>query len=316
MNKFDLAIIGGGPVGLFATQFAQLHNLNTITFEALNRFGGQVEWLFPNKEIKDIPSYESLSGKDLIKKLKTPLTNTLQPNYRVETIKKEDGYFFINDEYQAKTILITTGLGAFHPKTLPIKVTKTEEKFINYFMTDPTNYKNQKVAVLGGGDTALDWALQLAPMVNSLTLIHRRPQFRGLESSLNQLKCLSNVKISTPYLPKGLQIKDNLLELTLNKIGSNEQSKQSFDNIFVAYGFKSDNRILRNWGLELSGRGIQVDRTMATNIPGIYAIGDSVEYEGRVPMIALGFGEAQIAITNIMAKLFPDKKITLHSTSI
>ncbi|QNQ81487.1 NAD(P)/FAD-dependent oxidoreductase [Lactobacillus sp. PV034] len=316
MTTFDLAIIGGGPIGLFATQFAQLHNLSTITFEVLDQFGGQVKWLYPNKQIKDIPAYPTISGYNLIEQLKFSINNKLKSNYRVESITKNDDFFIINNEYKAKTILLTTGLGAFHPKTLPIKTSEAEDKFINYFMTDPKKYQHQKVAVLGGGDTALDWALQLAPEVEELTLIHRRPEFRGLEASLDKLKNLKNVKITTPYLPKKLQSKTTSLEITLNKVGNKELITSNFDNIFIAYGFKSDNRLLKKWGLELCAGGIKVDRTMATNIPGIYAVGDSVEYEGRVPMIALGFGEAQIAITNIMANLFPNKKITLHSTSI
>ena len=317
MKEYDVAIIGGGPVGIFSTYFANLHGLKTITFEALDKIGGQVQWLFPNKEIKDIPAYPSISGTELIENLSTSINpKAIKTNYRVETISKNNDLFVINSEFATKAIILATGLGAFHPKRLPLKTSSIEDKFIHYFMTDPIKYKDQRVAVLGGGDSALDWTLQLAKVVKHVTLIHRRPDFRGMESSLNQLKNLNNVKISTPYLPKNIKVTDNLLELTLHKVGNDGKYIENFNNIFVAYGFKSDNRLLRKWGVDITPRGIKVNRSMATNISGIYAVGDSVDYTGRVPMIGLGFGEAQIAISNIMANLFPEKKITLHSTSI
>lgn len=317
MKNYDVAIIGAGPVGIFATTFAKLHGLKTITFEALDKIGGQVQWLYPNKNIKDIPAYSSIKGNNLINNLASSLNKEdFVTNYQVETISKTTHHFLINKEFSVKSVIIATGLGAFHPKELPLKTSTTENKFIHYFMTDPSKYKNQRIAILGGGDSALDWSIQLSKYVDQLTLIHRRPNFRGMETTLHQLQNLNNVKIFTPYLPKNVKVNDNLLELTMHKVGSHDLQVEQFDNIFIAYGFKSDNRLLRKWGLDITSHGIKVSRNMATSIPGIYAIGDSVNYEGRVPMIALGFGEAQIAISNIMANLFPEKKITLHSTSI
>lgn len=310
---YDLAIIGAGPVGLFATTFANLHNLKVVTFEALDAPGGQVEMLFPNKDIKDVPAFYTIKGKQLVKKLKSGISSPIISQTKIQTIDKKEGYFLLNGLYKAKTILLTTGLGAFHPKKLPAKF---DHPHVHYFMTDATKYANQEVAVLGGGDSALDWAVELSKVAKKVNLIHRRNEFRGLDSNLEKLQNLKNVKILTPYLPKDLSVQDNRLQLDLGVVGDSEHTKIIIDDMFVAYGYKSDTRLLRKWQLKLDQEGICVDTTMATNLPGIYAAGDCVSYRGRVPMIALGFGEAQIAISNIMAKLFPEKKITLHSTSI
>nr|WP_276805186.1 NAD(P)/FAD-dependent oxidoreductase [Lactobacillus hominis] len=313
MNMYDLAIIGAGPVGLFATTFGNLHNLKVVTFEALDTVGGQVQMLFPNKNIKDVPAFSTIKGKQLIKNLKSDISNSIVANTKIQSIERKEDYFLLNETYQAKTILLTSGLGAFHPKKLP---SKFDNPRVHYFMTDSQKYKGKTVAILGGGDSALDWALELANANCNVSLIHRRNEFRGLESTLEKLRSLKNVKILTPYLPQDINLQDNLLQLQLRSVGNSETQNIEIDNIFVAYGYKSDTHLLRKWQLDLDSEGVVVDTTMATNIPGIYAAGDCVSYPGRVPMIALGFGEAQVAISNIMAKLFPEKKITLHSTSI
>ncbi|WP_278415633.1 NAD(P)/FAD-dependent oxidoreductase, partial [Lactobacillus taiwanensis] len=177
-------------------------------------------------------------------------------------------------------------------------------------------FANKKVAILGGGDSALDWALELST-TSDVFLIHRRNEFRGLESSVTKLKSLKNVELLTPYLPKDLHLIDNKMELVLHKVGnSDEFITKDIDEILVAYGFKSDNRQLRKWGIKLENNLISVSQQMHTNLPNVYAVGDAITYPGRVPMIALGFGEAQIAISSIMQKLFPEKTMTFHSTSI
>lgn len=317
MNNYDLAIIGAGPVGLFATAFANLHGLRTVTFEALSKVGGQVQWLYPQKNIQDIAGYNSITGNDLIKNLADQAyKGTFVTNHKVKNIQKIDNNFLIDNQYQVKSVLVASGLGAFRPKKFPLKLNPKLEKYFHYFMTNPAIFANKKVAIFGGGDSALDWALQLAEVTN-ISIIHRRDQFRGLESSVNKLKSLKNVEFLTPYLPKDATIEDNQLRLKLKKVGQQDETIQkSFDEALVAYGFKSDNLQLRKWGLTLQSGLLNVNRLMQTNVNGVYAIGDVTTYPGRVPMIALGFGEAQIAITSIMHDLFPEKTMTIHSTSI
>lgn len=317
MKNYDLAIIGAGPIGLFASAFANLHGLKTITFEALSKVGGQVQWLYPQKSIQDIAGYTEISGTALIKNLtKQADKSTFITNHKVKTIeKKENNTFLIDDTYIVKSAIIASGLGAFRPKKFPLHLNEKAEKHFHYFMTNPNIFTNKNIAIFGGGDSALDWALQLAKNAN-ISIIHRRNQFRGLESSVKKLKSLKNVEFLTPYLPKEANFEDNQLRLTLKTVGQDNLIEKQFDEALIAYGFRSDNLQLRKWGLELEEGLLKVSRTMQTNLKGIYAIGDTTTYPGRVPMIALGFGEAQIAVTSIMNDLFPEKKMILHSTSI
>lgn len=186
---------------------------------------------------------------------------------------------------------------------------------VHYFVKDPAQFKNQTIGIFGGGDSALDLALEVAKYAN-IKLIHRRDQFRGLESNVQKLKSLKNVEILTPYLPKKIELTNNQLDISLKQMGSDQLRNERFDQIIVAYGFRANNRFAKKWGVNLEGSNISVDQTMKTNVDGIYAAGDVVTYPGRVPLIVLGFGEAQIAITAIMRDLFPEKTLTIHSTSI
>lgn len=318
MEKYDLAIIGAGPVGLFAASFANLHGLKTISFDALDEVGGQINMLYPQKDIKDIPAFSSIKGKELVSRLFEQTENTkLTLSHKVKNISySPEKDIIIDNDYQVKSLLIATGLGAFKPKTLPLSTTQDVQNHIHYSMQHPEVFSNKKVAILGGGDSALDWALELSK-TSDVYVVHRRNEFRGLESSVSQLKSLKNVELLTPYLPKELHLNNNRIELVLHRVGaSHDFITKDVDEILVAYGFKSDNRQLRKWGIELENNLISVSQTMQTNLPHVYAIGDAITYPGRVPMIALGFGEAQIAISSIMQDLFPKKTMTFHSTSI
>ncbi|WP_422730742.1 NAD(P)/FAD-dependent oxidoreductase [Lactobacillus intestinalis] len=309
--------MGAGPIGLFAADFAHLHGLNTIIFDSLNEVGGQPNLLYPFKRIADIPVFNTISGLDLVKNLKDNILNkvTIQTAHRVDNVKKENDSFIIDEEYEVKTLIIATGTGSFKPKKFPLKTNEEMKKKIHYFIKNPADFKNQTVGVFGGGDSALDWANELASYAN-VKLIHRRDQFRGLESSVEKLKKAPNVELLTPYLPKEISIKNDQLSIGLKKMGEDQLNYQLFDQIIVAYGFRANNCFVRNWGVELEGPHIKVNSEMETNLDGIFAIGDAINYPGRVPLIGVGFGEAQIAITAIMRKLFPEKTLTIHSTSI
>ena len=317
IKKVDLAIIGAGPVGLFAAHFAHLHGLSNLIFDSLSEVGGQPQMLYPFKQISDIPAYNTISGTALIQNLKSglPKETEIITNHKVNDVKKSDDGFILDDMVLAKSIIIATGAGAFKPKELPLKMNEDIQKRVHYFIKAPKDFANQKIGVFGGGDSALDLAIELANYTN-VKIIHRRNEFRGLESNVKKLRSLANVEILTPYLPKDIQLVNNQLDITLKGMGDVQPRHEQFDQIIVAYGFKANNRFVKKWGIELNGTNIAVDPTMKTNIDGIYAAGDVVSYPGRVPLIALGFGEAQIAIISIMRDLFPEKTLTIHSTSI
>lgn len=317
INNFDLAIIGAGPVGLFAANYAHLHGLKTIVFDAADEIGGQPAKIYPFKEILDIPVFNQITAKQLITNLSSNLSQTsmIITNHTVSDLVRTKSGFVIDKDFHVRSLIIASGNGAFSPKKLPVKTSPDANKRIHYFVSNPEIFHDQNVAILGGGDSALDWALELAQCAN-VKLIHRRNTFRGLESSINKLQKLKNVEILTPYLPKKLELRDNSLYLDLKEVGTKETLQLNLDQILVAYGFKANNNFVKNWGVELDGSHILVKNGMQTNVEGIYAIGDAVTYESRVPVIGVGFGEAQLAINNIMSKLFPDKNLTIHSTSM
>lgn len=294
-----------------------MHGLKTILFDSLSEVGGQPQLLYPFKQITDIPTYDSIKASELINKLKHNLTNETKiiTNHKVEQVEKKSDGFIIDNDFFTRSIIIATGAGAFKPKELPLKMDQNISKKVHYFIKNPQDFANQTVGIFGGGDSALDLALELAK-VAKIKVIHRRGQFRGLESSVNQLKSLKNVELLTPYLPKTIELSDNQLQIGLKQMGTTQMRTEHFDQIIVAYGFRANNRFVKKWGINLKGTNVAVNSTMETNVAGIYAVGDIATYPGRVPLIALGFGEAQIAITTIMRRLFPKKTLTIHSTRI
>lgn len=317
IKEYDLAIIGAGPVGLFAAYFARLHGLKTIVLESLSDLGGQPEMLYPFKKILDIPVFKEITASDLTKRLIANLDGQvdLVTSHQVQDVESAGDNLIIDGEYQVRSIMIATGNGAFKPKKFPLKATPEMEDRIHYFFKDPAQFASQKLGIFGGGDTALDWANELANIAD-VSLIHRRNEFRGMESSVDALRKKGQVNFLTPYLPKKMTEKDGHLVIDLKEVGGDTMLAESFDQILVAYGFRADNRFVKKWGVELENGLIAVNRSMQTNVPKIYAIGDACGYEGRVPIIGIGFGEAQIAINSIMRDLFPEKSLTIHSTSI
>ena len=325
-QTYDVTIIGGGPAGMFAAFYAGLHELKAQLIESLPQLGGQVAALYPEKQIWDVAGEAGVQGRELIAKLEKQMAIAPIDQFLGEqvtnVVKLADGTFKIESAQRtsySKAVVIALGNGAFSPRRLALDgAAELEGQQVRYFVNNQTDFTDQRVAVLGGGDSAIDMALMLEPVAKEVHLIHRRDSFRALEHTVTQLKN-STVQVQTPYLPKDLRLNaDDSVELTLKKMRSDEEKHLEVDKILVNYGFTSNNAALNEWELPLdSERGlIKVDSRMETSVPGVYAIGDGVTYPGKAALIAVGFGEAPIAITALAKELYPKKRMATHSSSM
>lgn len=325
-QTYDVTIVGGGPAGMFAAFYAGLHELKAQLIESLPQLGGQVAALYPEKQIWDVAGEAGVQGRELIADLKKQMAIAPVDQFLGEqvtnVVKLADGTFKIESAQRtsySKAVVIALGNGAFSPRRLALDgADQLEGRQVRYFVSDQSDFADQRVAVLGGGDSAIDMALMLEPIAKEVQLIHRRDAFRALEHTVSQLK-KSQVQVETPYLPKELQVnEDDSIDLTLKKMRSDEEKHLAVDKILVNYGFTSNNAALNEWELPLaSERGlIKVDSKMETSVPGVYAIGDGVTYPGKAALIAVGFGEAPIAITALAKALYPKKRMATHSSSM
>ncbi|MDT7013896.1 NAD(P)/FAD-dependent oxidoreductase [Levilactobacillus namurensis] len=325
-ETYDITIIGGGPVGMFAAFYAGMRNARTQLVESLDDLGGQVNALYPEKTILDVAGFPAIQGRDLIAAQRQqlaqfPLTiKTHQPVTNVET--QAEGFQVTTPAgtTQTRTVIIAVGNGAFQPR--PLAVPNAAELVANgqlrYSVPDREAFRGKRVLVAGGGDSAIDQALMLEPVAASVTLVHRRNQFRGLEHMVDLLH-QSTVRVQTPYLIRNVTVAaDQSLNVSLKQVGATEEQSLNVDTLLVSYGFTSDYHVIEGWDLQVARerRLIAVDSTMATNVPGVYAIGDGVTYPGKQPLIATGYGEAPLAVHGIMDRFFPERRGPIHSTSL
>lgn len=321
---FDITIIGGGPVGLFTAFYAGMRQASVKIIESLPQLGGQLSALYPEKYIYDIAGFPKVRAQELIDQLMEQMNQfetTVCLEQSVESIvRTTDEVFAIttNEEtHYSKAVIITAGNGAFQPRKLKIE---GEEKFENanlhYFVQNLNQFAGRKVVVFGGGDSAVDWAMMLEPIAEKVTLVHRRDKFRAHEHSVELLK-QSKVEILTPYVPAELVGEEKIEKVVLTEAKSGELLEIEVDDVLVNYGFVSSLGPIKDWGLEIQSNSIVVNSRMETNIEGIYAAGDICTYEGKVKLIASGFGEAPTAVSNAKVYIDPSAKVQpLHSTSV
>lgn len=321
---YDVTIIGAGPVGLFTAFYAGMRQMSVHLIESLPQVGGQLSALYPDKYIYDVAGFPKVRGQELIDKLKEQMEQfeqTITLNESVQLVEKQEtGHFKLttaNGVYYSKTIIITAGNGAFNPRKLKLQsAEKYEGKNLHYFVNDLNKFVGKKVQLFGGGDSAVDWALMLEPIAKEVTIAHRRDKFRAHESSVEALKN-STVNVVTPYVPAELIGKDKIEQVVLQEVRGDRKLYIEVDDVIVNYGFVSSLGPIQDWGLELEKNSIVVNSKMETNIPGIYAAGDINTYEGKVKLIASGFGEAPIAVSNAKVYIDPDSKVQpIHSTSL
>ncbi|MCP8969796.1 NAD(P)/FAD-dependent oxidoreductase [Ectobacillus ponti] len=323
-NVFDITIIGGGPVGLFTAFYGGMRQASVKIIESLPQLGGQLSALYPEKYIYDVAGFPKVRAQELVDNLKEQMSKfspTVCLEESVQTIEKqEDGVFKLvtnKEMHYSKTIIITAGNGAFQPRRLELdSAVQYEKKNLHYFVDDMNKFAGRKVVVFGGGDSAVDWTLMLEPIAEKVTIVHRRDKFRAHEHSV-ELLTNSRADIKTPYVPAELIGDDNITQVVIQDVKTEETLTLDVDDVIVNYGFVSSLGPIKDWGLAIEKNNIVVNSKMETNIPGIYAAGDICTYDGKVKLIACGFGEAPTAVNNAKAYIDPKAKVQpMHSSSM
>lgn len=317
----DVIIIGGGPAGMFAAFYAGLRELDVKIIETLPVLGGQVEIMYPEKLIFDVGAYPFVKGGELIDQLEKqmePFDTDVCLDENVLEVNKQDNLFEIKTDkttHYSQAVLIATGQGAFKPRKLTFDYPEQyEDTNLHYYVDKLEVYRDKVVAITGGGDSAVDWALTLENIAKKVYIVHRRDKFRALEAAVTRLKD-STVEMVTPYVPHELVgDEEKIHEVVFKKRRGDETISLPVDYFIVNYGFISMNKQLDEWGLETSRGSLKVSQNMATNIPGIFGTGDVTTFEGKVKLIATGFGEAPTAINSIIQYLNPDQQIQAPST--
>jgi len=330
MIKTDILIIGAGPTGLFAVFEAGLLQLKCHLIDALPQAGGQCSEIYPKKPIYDIPGFPEVLAGELVDNLMEQI-KPFQPGFtlgeRAETIEKlEDDSFMVTTnkgtKHQAPIVAIAGGLGSFEPrKPLLEDLSKFEDNGIAYIIKDPEVYRNKKVVVAGGGDSALDWSIFLADVASEVTLVHRRNEFRGALDSVEKVQHLKNegkINLITPAEIVGLKGSDTLEAVTIRKsTNPKENFDLAVDNFIPLFGLSPKLGPIGDWGLDIEKNAIKVNTfDYQTNIPGIYAIGDVNTYPGKLKLILCGFHEATLMCQSAYQRIFPDKRYVMKYTTV
>lgn len=322
---YDITVIGGGPTGLFTAFYGGMRNASVKIIESLPQLGGQLATLYPEKYIYDVAGFPKVRARDLVENLKEQI-KLFEPTICLEQAvqkleKMEDGIIKLTTDkeiHYSKAVIITAGVGAFQPRRLDLENAREYEgKNLHYFVDNMQYFKDKNVVIFGGGDSAVDWALMLEPIAQKVTIVHRRDKFRAHEHSVEMLK-QSDVDIKTPYVPVELIGNgENIKQVVLQTTKGEETETIDVDEVIVNYGFVSSLGPIKEWGLEIERNSIVVNSKMETNIPGVYAAGDITTYEGKVKLIATGFGEAPTAVSNAKAYIDPTARLQpKHSTSL
>ena len=329
MIKTDILIIGAGPTGLFTVFEAGLLKLKCHLIDALPQPGGQCSEIYPKKPIYDIPAYPEILAGDLTNKLLEQISS-FQPGFtlgeRAETIEKlEDDTFIVTTnkgtKHHAPIVAIAGGLGSFEPRKPPIpNIAHFEDAGIEYIIRDPEVYRDKKVVIAGGGDSALDWAIFLTDIASEVSLVHRRNEFRGAIDSVDkvqELKDAGKINMITPAEVTGILGDKKVTGVSITKNGE-EKITLEVDHFIPLFGLSPKLGPIANWGLDIEKNAIKVNNALdyQTNIPGIYAIGDVNTYPGKLKLILCGFHEATLMCQSAYKRIHPNKKYVMKYTTV
>ena len=327
MIQTDILIIGAGPTGLFTVFEAGLLKMRCHIIDALPQAGGQCSELYPKKPIYDIPGFPEILAGDLTENL-VEQGKQFEPGFtlgeRADTIEKlEDGSFIVTTnkgtKHAAPIIAIAGGLGSFEPRKPDLEnLDFYENKGLNYFIKDPEVYRDKRVVISGGGDSALDWSIFLTDVAKEVTLIHRRNEFRGALDSLEKVQDLTasgKINLITPAVVTKIGGEDNVQHVVVTKDGEDTQIET--DCFIPLFGLSPKLGPIGKWGLEIEKNAIKVDTLdYQTNIPGIFAIGDVNTYPGKLKLILCGFHEATLMCQAAYKILNPGKRFVLKYTTV
>lgn len=317
----DVAIIGAGPVGLFGVFECGMLGLSTCVIDSLEELGGQCTALYPEKPIYDIPAYPHILAHDLIEKLEAqaaPFDPEYHLNTQIVSIIKQGSLWHLKNQnghiIKTRFIIIAAGAGAFGPNRPPLKdLSSYEGKSVFYMVRKKSDFAGKDIVIAGGGDSAVDWALALAPIAKSLTLVHRREKFRAAPESVSQLHNLINegkIRLMTPYQLESLQGENGQLQSITVRTMQDEHVQLKAEILLPFYGLSMDLGAIKEWGLQIENNHIVTEPTNArTNIQGVYAIGDIAAYQNKKKLILTGFSEAAFAAYDIHKELHPDQAL-------
>jgi ferredoxin/flavodoxin---NADP+ reductase len=304
VSSYDIAIVGAGPSGLYAAYYAGFRGFSTVVVDTLSEPGGQISAMYPEKDIFDVAGFPRIKGKDLIDGL-LEQANQFSPTYRlgeqaqVLSVSDTDGITLglaSGESLYVKALIITGGIGSFTPRELPVGQ-EWIGRGIVYFVPSLEAHRDKDVVIVGGGDSAFDWATSLYGIAKSITIVHRRDTFRAHAATVDQVRKLDVELIINAEVAE-VSGNDRVESVTVVDKQSQEQRVLPAQTVVAALGFIANIGPLAEWGLELEKRRICVDTAMRTNLPRVYAAGDISVYEGKVPLISVGFGEAATAVNN------------------
>lgn len=319
----DIAILGGGPTGLFGAFYAGMRHMSTLIVDSIEELGGQLTALYPEKYVYDVGGFPKILARDLARGLIDQAMQfhpTVALGETARTLERTDGDVWLlttdKAEHRARTILVSAGIGAFEPRRLAAPgVERLEERGVQYLVRDKMALAGKRILIVGGGDSACDWAVNLQGIAASLTLIHRREGFRAHEGTVREIEESDEIEVLTYREVRSVTGDGTLETVTIYDNRTDEEETREIDVLLVNIGFKADLGPIKEWGLEMEKRKIRVNDRMETNLPGVYAAGDVTAHEGKLDLIATGFGEAAVAVNFAKTFIDPDSRaFPGHST--
>ncbi|WP_404453970.1 NAD(P)/FAD-dependent oxidoreductase [Oceanobacillus kapialis] len=325
LELYDVTIVGGGPVGLFTAFYSGMREMKTKIIEYLPFLGGKVPYFYPEKMIYDIGGIPKISGEafteQLIEQAKTFDPEIVLNEQVMHMEKQPDGFFLLTShngsQHLTKTIILATGFGSLKSVKMDLpEAINFEGESLHYAINKMTDYAGKDVLISGGGNSAVDWANELEGIANKVSIVHRKPEFKGIERNISRMKN-SSVDVYQPFRVSGFSGENGQVHTaTITHMEDDSKQEIPIDRVIVNHGFEIDLGPITDWGVEMQDGTILVDGNMSTNIPGIFAVGDISNYPSKLSLIAGGFHDGPIAVNHAKLHIAPKEELKpLYSTN-